>query len=99
LSKNKVQWLNLAPWLWLALIGLPFTSTLGMHFEIIAKSFKPCLNSSFPHYSWFMQYMKNNNGDCKRTQLPLGMIHVELSQVFENCSCGFILYLIIGFMY
>jgi hypothetical protein len=89
LSKNKVQWLNLTPWLWLTLIWFPFTNIVGTHFEIITKFFKPCLNLSSPHYSWFMQYMKNNNGDCKRTQLLLGMIHVEVFQVFENCSCSF----------
>jgi hypothetical protein len=38
--------------------------------------------------------MKSDNGDCKSIQLPLGMIHFELFQVFENCLCGFILYLI-----
>jgi hypothetical protein len=66
LSKKKVQWLNLAPWLWPALIGLPFKTTVGMHYETIAKFFKPCLNLSSPHYFWFIQYMKNNNGDCKK---------------------------------
>ncbi len=47
-QKNKVQWLNLAPWLWLTLIGLPFTSIVGMHFEIITKFVKPCLEFVFP---------------------------------------------------
>jgi hypothetical protein len=35
LSKNKVQWLDLASWLWLALKGLPLTKTIYAHFIVI----------------------------------------------------------------
>ncbi len=35
LSKNKVQWLDLASWLWLALKGLPLTKTIYAHFTVI----------------------------------------------------------------
>ncbi len=82
LSKNKVQWLDLAFQLWPTLIGLPFASSIGMHFETIVKYSKPCLSSYLPHYCWFMQYMKNSKGDCRITQLPLGMIHFEPNQLF-----------------
>jgi hypothetical protein len=35
LSKNKVQWLDLASWLWPALKGLPLAKTIYAHFTII----------------------------------------------------------------
>jgi hypothetical protein len=35
LSKDKVQWLDLASWLWSALTGLPLTKTIYVHFAII----------------------------------------------------------------
>ncbi len=94
LLKNKVQWLDLVFQLQPILIRLPFASIVEMHFDIITKYSRPCLSPSSPHYSWFMQYMKIDNGDCRSIQLPLGMIHFELSQVFEICLYGFILYLI-----
>jgi hypothetical protein len=34
LSKNKVQWLDLASWLWPVLKCLPFGNTLYAHFTI-----------------------------------------------------------------
>jgi hypothetical protein len=54
LSKNKVQWLDLTSRLWLALIRLPFASTVQMHFQTIIKFFKPHLNLCSSQYSWFM---------------------------------------------
>jgi hypothetical protein len=35
LSKNKVQWLDLASWLWSALKALPFAKTIFAHFAVI----------------------------------------------------------------
>jgi hypothetical protein len=35
LSKNKVQWLDLASQLWLALKGLPFVKIIYTHFAVI----------------------------------------------------------------
>jgi hypothetical protein len=35
LSKNKVQWLDLASWLCLMLKGLPFAKTIYAHFVTI----------------------------------------------------------------
>jgi hypothetical protein len=35
LSKNKVQWLDLASWLWLALKGMPFAKMVDTHITII----------------------------------------------------------------
>jgi hypothetical protein len=35
LSKNKVQWLDLAFQLWLSLKGLPFAKTFYAHFVVI----------------------------------------------------------------
>jgi hypothetical protein len=71
--KNKVQWLDLASHLGLILIGLPLTRTISVHYEIIIKYSKPSLASS-PNYSWFMQYMKNDNGDIDIIQFSLSMI-------------------------
>jgi hypothetical protein len=35
LSENKVQWLDLAPHLWLTLVGLLLARTTGVHYEVI----------------------------------------------------------------
>jgi len=77
LFNNKVKWLDLALWLWLALIGLPFTSTIQMHFQTIIKFLKPRLNSYSSHYSWFVQYMKSDKVDCRIFQIPLGMFYFQ----------------------
>jgi hypothetical protein len=73
--------LDLASWLWLTLIKLPFASSAPIHFETIVKYSKPHLSLSLPHYCWFMQYIKNNKGDCGITQLLLSMIHFGPSQL------------------
>jgi hypothetical protein len=46
---------------------------IGVHYEVIVKYSNPRLTSSFLNYSWFMQYMKNDNGESAFTQLPLGL--------------------------
>jgi hypothetical protein len=56
LSKNKVQWLDLAFHLWQTLIGLPLASIINIHYEIVIKYFKPHLISPSLNYSWFMPY-------------------------------------------
>jgi hypothetical protein len=56
LSKNKVQWLDLAFRLWQTLIGLPLASIINIHYEIIIKYFRPHLISSSLNYCLFMQY-------------------------------------------
>jgi hypothetical protein len=71
--QKKVQWLDLASRLGLILIGLPLARTINVHYEIIIKSSKPSLTSS-PNYFWFMQYMKNDNGDIDIIQFPSSMI-------------------------
>jgi len=73
LSKNKVQRLDLASCLWSTLIGLPLVEIIGVHCEIIVQCSKPHLMSSSLNYSWFIQYMKSDNGESGITQLPLGM--------------------------
>jgi hypothetical protein len=62
-----------ATYLWPTLIGLLLAKTIGVHYEIIIKYSKPYLNSSSLNYSWFMQYMKNDNNDIDITEFPLGM--------------------------
>jgi len=37
LSRNKVQWLNLASWLWLVLKDFPFAKTVYTHFLVIME--------------------------------------------------------------
>jgi hypothetical protein len=54
-------------------VGLPLARTIGVHYEIITKHSKPHLSSSSLNYSWFMQYMKNDNGESGIIQLILGM--------------------------
>ncbi len=62
LSRNKVQLLNLASWLWLAFIKLPFARIVQDHYDFMLKYFMPCLSSSSRNYCWFMQHM---NSGCK----------------------------------
>jgi len=86
--------LDLASWLWLTLIGLPFASIVEMHFQTIIRFSKPHLSFHSPHYSWFMQYMKNDKGDCKISQLPLGMVYFQSSHLKKrNSNFTFTLYL------
>jgi hypothetical protein len=73
LSKNKVQWLDLTSHLWPTLVGLPLVRIISVHYEIIVKYSKPHLTSSSLSFIWFMQYMKNDNGENGITQLPLSM--------------------------
>jgi hypothetical protein len=68
--------------LWPMLIGLPLASAINIHYEILVKYLKLHLTSS-PNYSWFMQYMENDNGDGRITPLPLGM-HFELQHLENN---------------
>jgi hypothetical protein len=53
LSKNKVQWLDLALHLWPPLLELPLTKTIHVHYDYIVKYFEPCL-SSLENYYWFV---------------------------------------------
>jgi len=46
---------------------------IGVHYEVIVKYSNPRMTSFFLNYSWFMQYMKSDNGESGITQLPLGM--------------------------
>jgi hypothetical protein len=50
LSKNKVQWLNLASHLWPMLVGLSLAKTISVHYEIIVKYSKPYLTFYFSNY-------------------------------------------------
>jgi hypothetical protein len=59
--------LDLASRLWPTLIGLPLASVVNIHYEVLVKYLKLCLNSFSPNYSWFMQYMENYNGDGRIT--------------------------------
>ncbi len=72
-----MQWLDLTSQLQPTLIGLPFLSTIQMHFQTIIKFSKPRLSSHSLHYFWFMQYVKNVKGDCKISQIPLGMVYFQ----------------------
>jgi hypothetical protein len=67
------------------LVGLLLTKTIGVHYEIIVKYSKLQLMSSSPNYSWFMQYMKSDNGESGITQLPLGMNSSSTSSKLIYC--------------
>jgi hypothetical protein len=45
LSKNKVQWLDLSSWSWLALKGLPFAKTIYAHFAVIMQFLRSSFSS------------------------------------------------------
>jgi len=62
LPNNKVQWLDLASHLWLALVKLPLVRIVGIHYEIIVKYSKCCLTFFSSNYFLFMQYEDNDNG-------------------------------------
>jgi len=53
LSKNKVQWLNLAFELWPMLKGLPLTKMAYTHFVIIMQFWRLSFNSQYISYFWF----------------------------------------------
>jgi hypothetical protein len=74
LSKNKMQWLNLASWLSPTLKGLPFAKTIYTHFIIIMQFSKLPLNSQYSSYSWFKQFEGSSIKDLAILQLPLGDI-------------------------
>jgi hypothetical protein len=56
LSKNKIQRLDptIGPCFYLlfTLVGLPFVTTCGIHYEIIVKYFNPLLTFFPPNYFW-----------------------------------------------
>jgi hypothetical protein len=84
LLNNKVQWLDLASCLWPTLVELPLVRTINVHYEIIVMYSKPHLTSSSLNYSWFMQYMKNDNGKSGIIQLP------KISMNFFDTSANLI---------
>jgi hypothetical protein len=75
--------LDLASHFWPMLIALPLASATNIHNEILVKYLEPHLNSSSPNYSWFTQYMENDNGDGIITSLLLGM-HSEPQHLESN---------------
>jgi hypothetical protein len=68
LPKTKVQWLDLSSCLWPILIGLLMAKMVRVHHDIMQRYSKPCLSSTLQNYSWFLQYMNNDNGDVCNTQ-------------------------------
>jgi hypothetical protein len=48
--------------------------------------FKATFEFRSPHYSWFVQYMKNNKGDCRIFQIPLGIVYFQYSHFLKNFS-------------
>jgi hypothetical protein len=54
LSKNKVQWLDLASHLWPPLVGLPLAKMVQVHNDFMVKYSKPQLSSSSKNYYWFL---------------------------------------------
>jgi hypothetical protein len=77
LSKHKVQWLDLASCLWLALIGLLSADSIKDQHPKMVKYSKSPLNSSSPNYLWFMQYNDNNCGDVGNAQSTLDKYYVH----------------------
>ncbi len=71
LSKNKVQWLDLASYLWPSWLHCCRWGRLASIMKSV-KYPKPQL-TSLSNYFYFMQYMKSHNGESGITQLPLGM--------------------------
>jgi hypothetical protein len=59
--------------LWLTLIGLLLTKTIGVHYENIVKYSKQIFDFFPPNYSWFMQYIENDNTKINIIEFPLGM--------------------------
>jgi hypothetical protein len=77
LSKNKVQWLDLASWLWPPLKGFPFAKMSYAHFAINMQFLKSSLNSQYPFYSWFKQFERSLGENMVILQLPLGDILIK----------------------
>jgi hypothetical protein len=50
LSKNKVQWLDLASWLWLTLKGLPLAKMVYAHFVVIMQFSRPSFSFRYLFY-------------------------------------------------
>jgi hypothetical protein len=65
LSKNKVQWLDLPSCLWPPLVGLRLAKMVRIHYDFMVKYSKPRLSSSSKNYSWFFQYMYNDNANVR----------------------------------
>jgi hypothetical protein len=54
LSKNKVQWLDLASCLWPLVLKLPVAKTIQVHYDVMVKYSNPCLSLSSKNYYWFV---------------------------------------------
>jgi hypothetical protein len=65
LSKNKVQWLDLASCLWPPLFELPLAKRVCVHYDYMVKYSKSCLSSFSKNYYWFIQYIGNDNNDVR----------------------------------
>jgi hypothetical protein len=73
LSKNKVQWLDLAFRLWPPLVGLLLAKMVQVHYDFMVKYFKLQLSLSSKNYYWFLQYMGSDNGDVHNVLPFLGI--------------------------
>jgi hypothetical protein len=71
LSKNKVQWLDLPTHLWPPLVGLPLAKMVQVHYDFMVKNSKVHVSSSLKNYSWFLQYMYNDNANVHNKQPSL----------------------------
>jgi hypothetical protein len=86
LSKNKVQWLNLAFLLWMSLKGLPFAKTIYAHFAVIMQFSRLPFNFQYPSYSWFKQYEGSSSRDPTIMQLSLGdILSKHFPSLFQLC--------------
>jgi hypothetical protein len=98
LSRNKVQLLNLASWLWLALIKFPFMKTVWNHYDFTFNHSKPCLSSSSWNYSWFMQYMNSDDRDFHNVKVPFGYALWIISPHFSlHLWCQLLCYNMVSF--
>jgi hypothetical protein len=77
LSKNKVQWLDLASCLWPPLVGLLLTKMVQVHYDFMVKYYEPWLSLSSKNYYWFFQYMGSDNGDVRNILPSLGIMYFE----------------------
>ncbi len=77
LSKNKVQWLDLASHLWPPLVGLILATTIQVHYDFMVKYYKLQLSSSSKNYYWFLKYMGSDNGDVRYLLPFLGIKYFE----------------------
>jgi hypothetical protein len=53
-SKNKVQWLDLASQLWPMLLEFPLIKTIWIHYDRMVKYSKHCLSLCLKNYYWFV---------------------------------------------